>query len=779
MIAEKLRLADVERELTESERRNKARKTAAWILDRSKTLADEARFTCESCGEDFDDDSESEPLYECSGCGSRFTRPNSADGDSHRCADCSKFGAKISEVGCPSCGDGELHPASHPYLTDKGVEKHGDLREYRGALVLPLRDGDGVLHSLQFIGTDGSKRFLTGGRVTGCFFSVADKPDGPLVICEGFATGSSIFEATGFATVCALNCGNLLAVAQALRAKWPEREIIIAADNDVRTEGNPGLTKASQAAKAIGARLAIPPFADVTTHPTDFNDLHQQEGLSTVEKQIKAAATPKESDDEILARLAALPLLEYERCREAEADRLGIKRVSILDKLVETKRPKSGNGDEAEALQGRTVNLPDVDPWPEKVSGADVLSEIAETFARFVALPDGAANALALWVAHAHCFRALLCSPRLNVSSPEKGCGKTTLRDVLAVFVPRPLMTENLSVAVLFRLVEAYAPTILADECDAWLKDNEELRGLLNAGHRRGGQALRCEGDTHEVRAFRVFAPAVLCGIGALPGTLRDRSIVIRLERAKPGELWERFDSRHTTREQELCRKLARWCADHIAQLEAADPALPPGAFNRLGDNWRPLCAIAGLAGGDWPQRAAFAFTKLNGRHDEEAQGLGVMLLTDIRQAFAEGREKRTFSKALVTALCAMTDRPWTEAHRGKPITEIWLARRLHAFGISSRTLRIGEDRAKGYEASDFTEAFERYLSKEGELKRDSVTTPANIEASPLSEACQAETVSRIEKPVSTNNNGHCHAVTLRKPVEGAKERDLIEADLI
>src|SRR5207247_4658957 len=126
--------------------------------------------------------------------------------------------------------------------------------------------------------------------------------------------------------------------------------------------------------------------------------------------------------------------------------------------------------------------------------------------------------------------------------SEHKGCGKTTCRDVVGLFVPRPLLTENLSVAVLFRLVEAHAPTILADECDAWLRDNEELRGLLNAGHRRGAVAYRCEGDSNEVRGFSVFSPAVLSGIGALPGTLHDRSIVVHLERAKLGEARERFD---------------------------------------------------------------------------------------------------------------------------------------------------------------------------------------------------------------------------------------------
>jgi len=376
--------------------------------------------------------------------------------------------------------------------------------------------------------------------------------------------------------------------------------------------------------------------------------------------------------------------------------------------------PQSEGAKPKPILQGSAVSLPEIELWPEAVNGADTLSKIAETFARYVALPDGAADALALWSAHAHGFTAFLCSPRLNICSPEKRCGKTTLRDVVAVFVPRPLLMENLSVAVLFRLVNAHAPTILADEYDAWLQENEELRGLLNSGHRRGGQAFRCVGDSNEVRGFQVFAPAMLCGIGTLPGTLHDRSIVIRLERAKPGELRERFDSRRVDREKELCRKLARFVADNAARLEACDPVLPSGAFNRLADNWRPLFTIAEIAGGDWPQRAAVAFAKLNSQDDADAQGLGVMLLEDVRQAFDANRAEKMFSKTLVETLCAMSDRQWPEANKGKPISQTWLARRLRSFGISSRDVRIGDENAKGYCFADFTEAFERYLSTGG-----------------------------------------------------------------
>ncbi len=315
----------------------------------------------------------------------------------------------------------------------------------------------------------------------------------------------------------------------------------------------------------------------------------------------------------------------------------------------------------------------------------------------------------------------------MNISSPERGCGKTTLRDVVSLFIPRPILTENLSVAVLFRLVDAGAPVILADEYDAWLRDNEELRGLLNAGHRRGAKVYRCEGDGHEVRAFKAYTPAVLCGIGALPVTLHDRSIVLRLERAKRGELRARFDPRRVDSEEEIRRKLARWCADNRERIAAGDPTLPEGLFNRQADNWRPLFAIAEAAGGDWPKRCADAFAQVTNRNDADAESLRVNLLADIRELFAC---ERMFSKDLIDTLRQMSERPWPEVCRGKPITERWLARNLAGFGIHSKTLRIGDERAKGYEVAEFSEAFERYLPpEEGDSIRDSVTCERKIDS--------------------------------------------------
>jgi Protein of unknown function (DUF3631)/VirE N-terminal domain len=443
--------------------------------------------------------------------------------------------------------------------------------------------------------------------------------------------------------------------------------------------------------------------------------------------------------DQTIASLAALHPLEYERKRDEAAKEMGC-RASVLDKLVEKKR-RSGKQANSN-LQGQTVVLPQLEPWEASVDGAVVLDEIAESFRRYVALPEGAADALALWCAHTHCFKSFECSPRLNFYSPAKGCGKTTARDVVALFVPRPILTENMSVAVLFRLVDAQAPVILADEYDAWLKFNEELRGLLNAGHRRGATVFRCEGDSNEVRQFNAYAPAVLCGIGTLPGTVHDRSIVIPLSRAKPGELSKRFDSRRVGPEKELNRKLARFVADKTTQLEAIDPVFPNGVFNRLADNWRPLFAIAEVVGADWPQRCADAFSKLTSAASKaEADGLREMLLADIQGLF---NTDRMFSREIIERLSGMTERPWPEVCRGKPITERWLARNLGVFSIHPKQLRIGEDNGRGYELADLVEAFERYLPNPASPS----VTPLQIEGkAPFSKCYKKENVTLVKMP--------------------------------
>jgi len=185
--------------------------------------------------------------------------------------------------------------AAHDYLTRKGIKPHG-ARFDGHRLLIPLRDTAGTLHSLQTIGPDGDKRFMPGGRVSGCYHSIG-KPDGVLIVCEGYATGASIHEAAGRAVAVAFNAGNLEAVALALRAKYPALKIIIAADDDHQTPGNPGMTKATAAAQAVGGLLAVPDFGSYRPDgATDFNDLHQIAGADAVRRCIEAAQATSASE---------------------------------------------------------------------------------------------------------------------------------------------------------------------------------------------------------------------------------------------------------------------------------------------------------------------------------------------------------------------------------------------------------------------------------------------------------------------------------------------------
>ncbi len=168
---------------------------------------------------------------------------------------------------------------SHPYLARKGIPAYG-IRQDGDVLLVPLRCTAGLLHSLQTIDPDGNKRFR--GRMKGCYHGIG-RPAGVLVIAEGYATAASVHAATGHAVACAFNAGNLAPVAAALRAKYPDLPLVLAADDDHATEGNPGVTAATAAALAVGGYVVKPQFSAARLPgDTDFNDLHHLDGLAAV-----------------------------------------------------------------------------------------------------------------------------------------------------------------------------------------------------------------------------------------------------------------------------------------------------------------------------------------------------------------------------------------------------------------------------------------------------------------------------------------------------------------
>ena len=233
-------------------------------------------------------------------------------------------------------------PGDHPYVVRKQVAPLGLRCDARGHLLVPLQDADGRLHSLETIAPDGAKRFLAGGAKRGHFCVIGmdpapmSDPFGPILICEGWATGASLAMATGHTVIAAMDAGNLLPVAGALRARFPDADLILVADNDVKPDRdtNPGVDAARKAALAVGARIAIP------TSPGDANDLFCAEGPEAVVALIAGAArippppptypapvlTPDEARaslaDAIACFMAAIP--EYwaaiEGAREAAQD---------------------------------------------------------------------------------------------------------------------------------------------------------------------------------------------------------------------------------------------------------------------------------------------------------------------------------------------------------------------------------------------------------------------------------------------------------------------------
>ena len=411
-----------------------------------------------------------------------------------------------------------------------------------------------------------------------------------------------------------------------------------------------------------------------------------------------------------VARLAALLPHEYDRIRKDEAEALGI-RVGTLDAEVARVRGDAAGPD---AGQGRALRIDRPEPWPEPVDGADLLAAMADFFAAHVFLPTSTADVLAVWVLHTYCYVRFRHSPRIAVVSPEKGCGKTTVLDTLQLLVCAPLPTANITGAALFRTIEIAGPTLLVDEADTFLRNSEEMRGITNAGHKRGGQVIRCVGDNAEPRSFSVFGPMAIAAIGKLPETTTDRSLIVRMRRAMRSERPAPLDAAAEAAGAVLARRCARWTADHEAVLDDAVPALPTALFNRSADNWRPLFSIAEAAGPDWPARLTSASAAMVPAGD--ADGQRVRLLADIRATFAT--DKPPFPDKLSSAeLCvALNERetsPWAEMNHGRGITMNGLARLLRPFGIQPGSKRAGHETFKGYLRDAFAEAWLRYLDDE------------------------------------------------------------------
>jgi hypothetical protein len=348
-------------------------------------------------------------------------------------------------------------------------------------------------------------------------------------------------------------------------------------------------------------------------------------------------------------------------------------------------------------------------PAPEDAEpGYAVLDAIHAYTGRFVAYPSEHAHvAHTLWIAHAHLMDAWTSTPRLAFLSPEPASGKTRGLEATELLVPNPVEAINVTPAYLFRKVGSPegAPTILFDEIDTVFgpkaKENEELRGLLNAGHRRGEVV-----ETEEIPAYCAVAVA---GLGALPDTILTRSVIVRMRRRKTGERVEPFRRRveeptgHALRD-----RLAGWASTVRAALADAWPTMPDGVTDRDADVWEALLAVADAAGGEWPRVAREAAVALVAESRESTPSLGIRLLGDLRTVF--GTNDHMATSAIVKALCALDEAPWGEVARGEPLNARGLASRLKPYGVASKNVRVGDQVVKGYARADLADTWSRYL---------------------------------------------------------------------
>jgi len=228
-----------------------------------------------------------------------------------------------------------------------------------------------------------------------------------------------------------------------------------------------------------------------------------------------------ETVEEAVERLAALDPIAYDRVREEEAKRIEC-RLGTLDRAVSRRRPKAPNADNDD---GAGLGLFEPEPWLDPVDGVDMLDQLVAVIKRYLVLEDHAAEAIALWVLHTYAHDTAFISPRLAFLSPDKRCGKTTALMVVQHLVWKALPAANITAAALFRSIEAASPTLCIDEADTFLRDNDELRGILNSGHNRANAfVIRVTGEEHTPAQFRTWAPVAIAMIGNLPDTLADGS---------------------------------------------------------------------------------------------------------------------------------------------------------------------------------------------------------------------------------------------------------------
>lgn len=474
------------------------------------------------------------------------------------------------------------------------------------------------------------------------------------------------------------------------------------------------------------------------------------------------------TETEITSFLSSFDSVTFDRRRKELAKPLGL-RPGTLDELFKQSRPEG-----TDTLSGSSLEFPEVEPWPEPVDGAALLNELREFFKRYIVLSTEGLTIATLWVVFSWIFDLFDTCPILFVTSPQKRCGKTTLLGLLTRLLSRVLAASNITASALFRVIEKAKPSLVMDEADAFVKDSEDLRGIVNSGHTRTSAfVIRTVGDDHEPRKFSTWAPKVFAGIGsALPETLEDRSIRLELKRKTKTEKVSRIRGYVVDPQcREIVQKIARWTQDHEMDFMTQDANIPEIDNDRAYDNWTPLAVIADVAGGQWPGLIKEAFLAIEGGADPtDTEPLSIELLRGIKRVFTDKNVDRLSTHDLVEALRTDPESPWDSGiNNGRGLDARSLSRFLKPFGIRPDGIRIGNATPNGYKLDWFSDAFSRYIPESPEKTStgpQSGTVATEKDFSDIHKDKDVEDKKTSQDPYSR----HCGSVEDKTPVSEKME---------
>ena len=499
--------------------------------------------------------------------------------------------------------------------------------------------------------------FIPGAPLAGCYARIGTA-SATILVVETFAAGLALNRATGFGVIVALYAENIESVVRHLALTYPKATLILCAGKHEGHDGRNNVRQLTAAALAMDCLIAIPKPA------ASFDKLHQMHDESAVADAVAAAEKP------------LAPLFD-QLSQMADSD------LPIAPML-----------------------------WPNPLNGASLMSSLIAELKKYIVMTPEDFTAMALWVIFTHTIDVARVSPVLAIRSPIKRCGKTSAMNLLAALVSKPYSVSNISAAVLYRLVNKYSPTLLLDESDTYLGNSEKMMtGILNSGHTRtNAQVARM--DQGKVTRFSTFCPKAIAGIGNMPSTVLDRSIVLRLRRKLPEELVSKFVPRQNDEMVALRAQIARWAHDNRSRIATMRPASANLENDRYEDNWEPLLAIAECLGTDWLALAYQAARALSRTHDE-VKCSGEELLRDIQKAFDHTGMTKLSTAKLIDALCANREGPWSTYTNGKPITAREISNLLSDFDIASKNLRFDIGILKGYDRTEFEDSFARYVSSQ------------------------------------------------------------------